>query len=187
VPGNPDASLLIKAVGYKDDALRMPPSGKLSEREISALVEWVKLGAPDPRSGEPASTVKQEIDIAEGKKHWAFQPLHPGTPSAVKNAAWCRTPIDRFILAALEAKGIAPNPIADRRKLIRRAYFDLIGLPPSLAEVEAFVKDREPDAYGKLLDRLLASNHHGERWGRHWLDLARFGESHGFEHDSSGS
>src|SRR5205807_10317971 len=119
----------------------------------------------------------------EAKRFWSFEPLLTSTFPEVKNSAWCRTPVDRFILAKLEAAGIAPNPVADKQRLIRRAYFDLLGLPPAPEEVEAFAKDTAPDAYAKLIDRLLNSQHYGERWARHWLDLARFAESHGFEHD----
>src|SRR5207249_1909660 len=104
-------------------------------------------------------------------------------PPSVKDAAWCRTPLDRFVLAKLEAAGIAPNSPADTQHLIRRAYFDLLGLPPTPEDIQAFEKDASPDAYARLIDRLLASPHYGERWARHWLDLARFAESHGFEHD----
>jgi hypothetical protein len=119
----------------------------------------------------------------EDRRFWSFRPLARPTPPAVKGAAWCRTPLDRFILHKLEEKGLTPAPEAERRQLIRRAYFDLVGLPPPPEEVEAFVRDPSPRAYEALIDRLLASPHFGERWARHWLDLARFAESHGFEHD----
>jgi len=120
---------------------------------------------------------------APDRQHWSYQPLHAVEPPGVKDAAWGRTSIDRFILAALEARGIRPNPPADRRTLIRRLYFDLVGLPPAPQEVEAFVADPAPDAYEKLVDRLLASPHFGERWGRHWLDVARYADSGGMESD----
>jgi hypothetical protein len=119
----------------------------------------------------------------EDRQFWSFQPLHPSVPPAVKDQAWARTPIDRFVLAKLEAKGIAPNGAAERRRLIRRAYLDLLGLPPEPEKVESFVNDPDPAAWEKLIDRLLASPQYGERWARHWLDLARFAESHGYEHD----
>jgi hypothetical protein len=119
----------------------------------------------------------------EDRHFWSFEPLRPVTPPPVQNETWVRTFIDRFVLARQEARGIAPNPLVDRRRLIRRAYFDLIGLPPPAAEVEAFVNDPAPDAYDRLIDRLLDDPHLGERWARHWLDIARFAESHGFEHD----
>src|SRR5262245_9738867 len=185
VPGDPEKSLLIKAVRYGDDTLRMPPTGKLSDKQIAALTEWVKIGAPDPREatlGRDAQRQKRVIDIGAAKKGWAFQPLQPIVPPTIHDA-WERTPIDRFILARLQSKDLRPNPVADRRTLIRRVTFDLIGLPPTPEEVERFVNDADPDAYSKLVDRLLDSPHFGERWARHWLDLARFGESHGYEQD----
>jgi len=183
VPGDPEKSPLITAVHYKKGATPMPPAGKLSEREIGVLVEWVKMGAPDPREGNVTPVARKSVPVEEGRKRWAFQPLKPVAPPKVQAAAWARTPVDRFILAGLEAKGLKPNPYADRRTLIRRASFDLTGLPPTPEEVEAFVADRAPDAWAKVVDRLLASPHYGERWGRHWLDLARFAESHGYEQD----
>ncbi len=119
----------------------------------------------------------------EDRHFWSFQPLQRPSVPTIKNEGWCRTPVDRFILAKLEEKSLSPNAEVDRRKLIRRAYFDLIGLPPPPQDVEAFVKDPSADAYDKLLDRLLSSPHFGERWARHWLDIARFAESHGYEQD----
>ncbi len=132
-------------------------------------------------SPEPQWTTK--VVPATAREHWAFQPLRHSVPPAVKDTGWCRTPIDRFVLARMETAGVAPNPAVDRRRLIRRVYFDLTGLPPGPEEIEAFVNDRDPDAYPKVVERLLASPQYGERWARHWLDLARFAESHGFEHD----
>lgn len=182
VPGKPDESLLIAAVRY-DDAIQMPPSGKLPERDIAALVEWVARGAPDPRSEMAQRTEKREFDVARARQRFPFAPLSVVAPPQVEDESWCRTPIDRFILAQLEDAGIRPSPEVDRRRLIRRATFDLTGLPPTPEEIEAFVHDLSPRAYEDLLDRLLASPHYGERWGRYWLDVARFAESHGFEHD----
>jgi hypothetical protein len=191
VPGDPDASLVVKAVRYDDDQVQMPPDGQLTEREIAALVEWIKLGAPDPREGEAAPVARKFVSLEEGRLRWTFQPLSTAKPPAVAGvvhsdggaAPWCRTPIDRFILARLQEQGIGPNPEVDRNRLVRRAYFDLLGLPPTPDEIDAFVNDPSPDAYERLIDRLLDSPHYGERWGRHWLDLVRFAESHGFEHD----
>ncbi len=183
VAGKPEASLLIRAVQYTDKRLQMPPKGRLSDAQIATLIEWVKRGAPDPRTNAQTSTGGRVIDLARGRKHWAFQPLKAVTPPVVKNAAWSKNPIDRFILAKLQSKGMKPNPYADRRTLIRRATFDMLGLPPTPAEVEAFVNDKSPDAWTKVVDRLLASLHYGERWGRHWLDLARYADSHGYEQD----
>jgi hypothetical protein len=184
VPGDPENSLLIEAIRYDDPLTKMPPKGKLPEESIQALVEWVQRGAPDPRVGGSKIAVEPKtIDIEEGRRHWAFQPLRVAPPPAVKDMARVRNPIDRFILSKLEQRGMTPNPEADRRTLIRRLSLDLIGLPPEPEEVARFLDDSDPDAYEQLVDRLLDSPHFGERWARHWLDLARWGESHGFEHD----
>jgi len=182
VAGDPEKSLLIKAVLYETEGLKMPPNGKLPPRQIELLQQWVKMGAPDPRTGGSA-VAQKGIDMEAGRKHWAFQPLRRTDLPAVKNVGWVRTPIDRFVLTKLEEKGITPNGDADRRRLIRRASLDLTGLPPAPEEVDAFVADTSPKAWEKVVDRLLASPHYGERWARHWLDLARFAESHGYEHD----
>jgi mono/diheme cytochrome c family protein len=187
VAGQPDKSVLINAVRFTG-SLQMPPKGKLSESQIAAFTEWVKMGAPDPRESSGGAKKLHGLSVEDGRKHWAFLPLkHPTPPVLTKLTpplqSWSRTPVDRFILAKLVQKGLTPNPIADRRTLIRRAYFDLIGLPPTPEEVTAFINDKSPGAYGKVIDHLLESPHYGERWGRHWLDLARFAESHGFEHD----
>jgi len=179
VPGDPERSLLIRAVRQQGD-LKMPPNNKLTASQIELLAKWVRMGAPDPR----AATAAVAVDSNKGRPHWAFQPLKVSAPPAVHDdSAWCRTPIDRFILAKLEAKGLRPNSEADRRTLIRRVSFDLLGLPPAAEEVEAFIHDTDPAAYDKLIDRLLASPHYGERWARHWMDVARFAESHGYEQD----
>ncbi len=193
VPGEPEKSRLLQAVQHKPGVAAMPPTGKLSEKEIALLAEWVKRGAPDPRAGDKAANGKTPganppaaasgMDLTAGRRHWAFQPLKRTPAPSVKNSGWCRNPIDRFVLSKLETTGIAPNSQADKRTLIRRAYFDVIGLPPTPEEVQAFVGDTTPDAYERMVDRLLASPHYGERWGRHWLDLARFAESHGYEQD----
>jgi mono/diheme cytochrome c family protein len=185
VPGKPDESLLIQAVRYDHATIKMPPKGKLATAEIDALVQWVTMGAPDPREGAAPEVAapNKGIDIQEGKKLWSLRPLKRSEPPAVKDASWAKTRVDRFILAKLEEKGIAPNVPVDRRKLIRRAYFDLIGLPPAPKKVEAFVADPDPAAYEKLVDELLASPRYGERWASYWLDVVRFAESDGFEHD----
>jgi mono/diheme cytochrome c family protein len=183
VPGKPDGSLLIQAVRYQDE-VKMPPKGKLAPRQIDLLVQWVRQGAPDPRTGPAADVARKAIDIDQGRKFWAFRPLTVSAPPPLKDgAAWCRTPIDDFILGKLRAHGLTPNPAADRATLIRRVYFDLLGLPPTPEEIDAFVKDPDPSAYERLLDQLLDSPHYGERWGRHWMDVARFAESHGYEQD----
>ncbi len=183
IPGKPDQSLLIKAVRYQDD-VKMPPKGKLTPKQIDLLVQWVRMGAPDPRTETAAPAVRKPVDVEQGRSFWAFQPLRTvALPAVNDKVGWCRTPIDHFILAKLEAKGLRPNPPADRRTLIRRIYFDLIGLPPTPEEIDAFVRDPDPRAYENLIDRLLDSPHYGERWARHWMDVARFAESHGYEQD----
>jgi hypothetical protein len=176
VPGNPESSLLIKAVRYTDPDLQMPPKGKqLPESAVSDLVTWIKMGAPDPRS----ATLAQKTWSDSGKTHWAWQPLTKPAVPDVKETGWVKTPVDNFVLTKLEEKGLKPNPPADKRTLIRRATFDLIGLPPTAEEVAAFLKDESPDAFAKVVDRLLASPHYGERWGRHWLDVARYSDTKG--------
>jgi hypothetical protein len=176
VPGDPDKSLLIKAVRYTDADLQMPPKGnKLTEQQVNDLVAWVKMGAPDPRT----QTAAQREWKDPGEKHWAWQPVQKPPAPTVSAASWCKTPIDNFIVAKLEDKGMKPSAMADKRTLIRRAYFDLTGLPPKPDEVEAFANDNSPDAFEKVIDRLLASPHYGERWGRHWLDTARYADTKG--------
>ncbi len=179
VPGDPEKSLLIKAVRYTDEELKMPPKNKkLSAGQIADLETWVKMGAPDPRTN--AAAVAASIVTAQAKKHWAYQPVLLPAPPAVKNAKWIQSPLDNFVLAKLESKRLKPSPRADKRTLIRRATYDLIGLPPTPAEVDAFVADRSPDAFGAVVDRLLASPHYGERWGRYWLDIARYADTKGY-------
>jgi hypothetical protein len=185
VPGEPEKSLLIKAIRYTDEDLRMPPKSKLSERQIADLTTWVRQGAPWPRQlGLAAKTAKaQAFDLQERRKHWAWQPPKAYIPPAVARTSWPQSPIDCFILAKLEANGLAPAEPADRRTLIRRVTYDLIGLPPTAAEIDAFLADPAPDAFAKVVDRLLSSEHYGERWARHWLDLVRFAETCGHEFD----
>jgi hypothetical protein len=184
VPGKPQASLLIRAISYADEDLQMPPKGKLPQGEIDILRKWIEQGAVDPRDGEVVRPAPQTIDIAEGRKYWAFQPLADLQPPNISaGSEQPKHPIDRFINAKLAEQKLSPSPPADRRTLLRRAYLTVIGLPPTYDEVQEFESDTAPDAWDKVIDRLLASPHYGERWGRHWLDLARFGESHGFEHD----
>jgi hypothetical protein len=180
VPGKPGDSLLVRALRH--ESVKMPPRGKLSAAVIADFARWIELGAPDPRDGSPL-TAKRTIDLDAGRQHWAFRPLVPVTPPAVRNPSWPATPVDRFILAKLEARNLAPNPPLARERLIRRVYFDLLGLPPAPQEIEAFVKDPAPDAFARLVDRLLQSEHYGERWARHWLDIVRFAESGGYEFD----
>jgi len=180
VPGNPDASLLIKAIRYHDENLQMPPKKKLEDTQVAILVDWVKMGAPDPRVATGGKINAFESIMAEGRKHWAFQQVKPQTVPTVKNQKWVKSPIDAFVMAKLEAKDMKPAAMADKRTLIRRATFDLTGLPPMPEEVATFVADRSPDAYEKLIDKLLASPRYGERWGRHWLDVARYADTKGY-------
>jgi hypothetical protein len=182
VPGDPEKSLLIRAVRFEEGAPKMPPAGKLSRAEIEALEEWVRAGAPDPRQGGPASQPKP-LAPEKARERWPYRPLRPvALPSSAARPLPVH-PVDRFVAARLAARGLTFNPVADRRTLIRRASLDLLGLPPSPEEVRAFLNDRAPGAWDRLLDRLLASPHYGERWGRHWLDVARWAESHGYEQD----
>ena len=178
VSGKPNDSLLIKALRH-EDGLEMPPKGKLSDDVINDFVKWVEMGAPDPRKGGPVKIIKREIDIKAGQQFWSFKPIVEPPIPAVKAAHWPDSTIDRFVLAKLEAAGLQPNADADRTTLLRRVSFDLIGVPPSPAEMDAFAADQSPEAYERVVDRLLASPQFGERWGRHWLDLARFAESSG--------
>jgi hypothetical protein len=195
VPGKPEESSLIEAIRYEGE-VRMPPKKKLKDGEIAALSDWVKRGAfwPEPRPGltnragakVPATSTAAAPSVsvsAQDRSFWSFQPVANPIPPAVKDTAWQRSPIDRFILAKLEENSLAPVPPADRSTLIRRAFFDLIGLPPTAEEVQAFVHDERPDAFTKVVDDLLASPHYGERWGRYWLDVARYGEdqAHSFQ------
>ena len=191
-PGEPEKSSLIRAVHYTGK-VQMPPGGKLKPLEIAALTEWVKMGAPwpstqgnkEPGTGNSKPTNSTDRVTPEQKQFWAFQPVRKPSLPVVKNMAWAKNGIDRLILAKLEAKGLAPAPPASRRDLIRRAYFDLVGLPPKPEEVEAFVADKSPNAFAKVVDRLLASPHYGERWGRHWLDLARYADSNGLDENKA--
>src|SRR5688572_6929016 len=174
---DPERSLLIEAVSHKQPKLKMPPSGKLPENEIADLTAWVKMGAPYPRA-------EAKSYASAGKKHWAFQPVQDPPVPTVKNKNWVRSAVDVFILAKLEQRNLAPAAPADRRDLIRRVTFDLIGLPPTPQEVDSFVADNSADAFQRVVDRLLASPHYGERWARHWLDLVRYAETNGHEYDN---
>ncbi|MFN7918447.1 MAG: PSD1 and planctomycete cytochrome C domain-containing protein [Bryobacteraceae bacterium] len=177
VPGRPDESALIRAIRY-DSARKMPPMGKLPDSVIADLTRWVEMGAPDPRS-DAATSLPSSIDLEKGRRFWAFQPPKPAAPPTVKNKSWVRNNADRFVLARLEKEAITPVPDADRHTWIRRVTLDLTGLPPTVEETEAFVQDRSEGAFAAVVDRLLASNRFGERWGRHWLDVARYAETMG--------
>lgn len=174
-PGKSADSLLLKALQYEE--LQMPPKGKLSRQVIADFERWIDRGLADPRLGTTSAVVKS-VDLAKGREHWAYRPLsHPAVPELADQSASAFTPIDAWIGAALNFSEMRPSPLADRQTLIRRVYLDLIGLPPSPDELREFLADRHPDAYERLVDRLLASPHFGVRWGRHWLSVARFGES----------
>ena len=172
VPGKPEGSRLLAAVKHLSGAPQMPPGRKLSDVQIGALEQWIAAGAPWP-AARPAP--------ARSANHWSFQPIRVAAPPRVRQAAWVKNPIDAFVLSRLEAQSLKPNPPADRVALIRRANYDLTGLPPTAEEVEAFVADRSPTAFEKVVDRLLASPHYGERWGRHWLDVARYADTNGLD------
>ncbi len=174
--GEVEKSALVRAVRY-EGKIKMPPTGKLPAEEIAALTEWVKRGAIWPATQKPETGAVTAGFTAAQRRFWAFQPVRRPSVPAVKNAAWVKNPIDAFVLARLEAKGLKPAPPADKRTLIRRANFDLIGLPPTPEEVQAFLADKSPNAFAKVVDRLLASPRYGERWGRHWLDVVRYADS----------
>lgn len=176
VPGDTAKSLLIKALKY--DGLEMPPKGKLSDSVIRDFETWIKMGAPDPRKLIEIP-VARTIDIEAGRKHWAFKPIIDPNPPLVKNAAWPIDPVDRFLLARLENIGLQPSKDADRHTWLRRVSFDLTGLPPTPSEIKAFMKDHSPQAWEKVVDRLLGSHAYGERWARHWLDLTGYADMMG--------
>ncbi len=174
---------MIDAVNYR--GLEMPPTGKLNPRQIAALAEWVKMGAPWPKEA-PSSSASRRSDFTitdEDRHYWAYQPVGKPAIPKVSRPDWVANPIDAFVLARLEEKGLAPNPPADPRALVRRVFFDLIGLPPKPEEVDAFVADHSPKAYERLVDDLLSRKQYGERWGRHWLDVTRFAQTNGYERD----
>ena len=181
VPGEPDKSPLVHAVRYDGD-VKMPPTGKLEDKDLALLTTWVKLGVPWGGAKTAGAAEDMQARAARAKEtHWAYRPIvRPEPPASVSDPAWTVNPIDRFILAALDKNGLRPSPAADRRTLLRRATFDLTGLPPTAAEVAAFVADPAPDAFAKVVDRLLASPAYGQRWGRHWLDVARYSDTKGY-------
>jgi hypothetical protein len=181
-PGKPDDSQFVEAIRYTGD-LKMPPKAKLADAEIAALTEWVKRGAPWPADKTGPKKV-EEFDLAARKaKQWVFQPVKVAHVPAVANAAWPRNEIDKFILSKLEGARLTPAAPADKRTLLRRVTFDLVGLPPTPAEIDAFLADESPQAFERVIDRLLDSPHYGERWARHWLDLVRYAETCGHEFD----
>ena len=177
-PGKPEDSLLVDAISYKDADLQMPPKGeRLTDEQVADLTEWIRRGAPDPRSLVTKGSSPAYGGV--GRDHWSFLPVKKPAVPQVTDAAWCKTPVDAFILARMEEAGLKPNPQADKYTLIRRATFDLTGLPPTPEEVQRFLVDDSPQAWEKVVDRLLASPHYGERWGRYWLDVARYADTKG--------
>ena len=183
VPGEPEKSLLIKAVRHIDEDLQMPPKKKLSDQQIAVLVQWVKLGVPYSATSPIASAPRYKKLTDEDRKWWSFQRVRAVQPPPVKDGGWARNEIDRFVYAKLQEPGLRPAAEADRRTLLRRLYLDLIGLPPTAEESDTFVSDKSPDAYEKRVDQLLADSRYGEKWARHWLDLVRYAESDGYKSD----
>lgn len=175
VPGNLEESLIIEALRH--ESFEMPPDNPLPKSVVADFVDWIERGAEAPQGEMPA--VAETVDVDRAKGHWSFQPLIVPAVPEVTDSRWVRTAVDNFVLNRLEQAGLEPSPEADKRTLIRRATFDLIGLPPTSEEVEAFVADNAPGSFARLVDRLLDSPHYGERWGRHWLDLVRYADTNG--------
>ena len=173
VPGDPQKSLLIEALHYDGD-IQMPPKGKLTDAQIAVLTEWVKRGAPFPSDTEAPERPEGKIDFDAGRQFWAFQPVAEQTPPDVSDTAWPRQRIDYFLLAVMEENNLHPSDSSDRRNLLRRLSFDLTGLPPTPEQLDDFLNDDSNQAYEKQVERLLQSPHFGERWGRLWLDFARY-------------
>lgn len=183
VPGNPSTSKLIEAVRYKNLDLQMPPKAPLSQHEIELLERWIQADAPFPSSSTSGTGNKTAsgMSIEEGRRFWSMQPISDPEIPKPSNESWIQNPIDAFIAKALESNALTPAPPADKRSLIRRATYDLTGLPPTISEIEAFLADESPDAFSKVIDRLLQSPDYGVRWGRHWLDVARYADSNGLD------
>lgn len=177
--GEPDASRLVIAVFGHDKDLQMPPKKSLSPAEQKALAEWVRRGLPDPRAGVAPVKKMPAMTLEEGRQFWSFRPLSKAVPPAVQHPDWVQNPVDSFVVQKLEAAGLELAPRADKRTLLRRVTYDLTGLPPTPAEMEAFLSDSAPDAFARVVDRLLASPRYGERWGRHWLDVVRYADTCG--------
>jgi len=177
MPGDPSKSRLVQAIGYAGE-LRMPPKQKLKDEQVATLTQWVKMGAPWPDAvGARAAATGSSFEVTDkDRAFWSFQPIRDYPRPVVRDTEWTHSSIDHFVLAKLEEKGLHPVAPADKRTLIRRATFDLIGLPPTPEEIDAFLADESPQAFAKVVDRLLSSPHYGERWARHWLDVARYGE-----------
>lgn len=178
---SPEESLILKAIGYEEEFLKMPPDGKLSPEEVQVFQDWIKRGVPDPRPEEEISTPATGMSVEEGKKFWSMQPISNPPVPAIDGDDWSRNAIDRFIKQSLIAAELSPAPEADRATWLRRVYMDLIGLPPTYDEVQAFVNDSGEDAFERVVDRLLDSPQYGVRWGRHWLDTVRYADSNGLD------
>ena len=183
---DPAKSLLLAMISYKDEDHEMPPKKKLEQAQTDTLTKWVQMGIPFPSQDEiQGDSGHKELLVTDSdRKHWAFQAVKKPTIPKVKDSSWGKNGIDDFVLARLEKQGLKPNPKASKASLIRRAYYDLIGLPPSPEQVQAFVADKEPNAFEKIVDELLRRPQYGEKWGRHWLDLVRYAETNGYERDS---
>lgn len=182
IPGDPQHSLLMEAVRYENENTKMPPNERLSDEEIKSLQDWIQMGAPDPRANATKHLGKQ-IDVESARQFWSLKPIVAQPIPNVIQTDWPRLPIDFFVLDKLEKHHLTPSVDADREVLIRRVTFDLIGLPPTLEEIDAFFLDRSPDAFEKVVDRLLQSPRYGERWGRHWLDIVRYADTAGDNSD----
>ncbi|HBI31155.1 MAG TPA: hypothetical protein DDY45_03895 [Verrucomicrobiales bacterium] len=183
-PGDPSKSFLVEAVNYRNEDMEMPPKGKLKDEQIKILTDWVKMGAPWPRAESTSEIAQVQPKEAYDwdrfrREHWSFKPVKKSDLPPVENRSWPRSPIDYYTLSRLEAKNLEPNASAEKRILIRRAYLDLTGLPPTPEQVEGFLEDAAANAFEKVVDRLLASDHYGERWARHWLDVARYSDGLG--------
>ncbi|MCD8534025.1 MAG: PSD1 and planctomycete cytochrome C domain-containing protein, partial [Verrucomicrobia bacterium] len=185
IPGDPDSSPLIHAIRKIDADFSMPPKTTLSEFEIGALMEWVEMGAPDPRMEDTVALARKKstIDWEEARQWWSFQPIRNPQAPAVENGDWPTSPIDRFLLAEWRKNGLTPAPDVEKSTLLRRLSYDLTGLPPSPEDIEAFLRDPSEDAYHAYVEKLLASPHYGERWGRHWLDVVRYADTAGDNSD----
>ena len=187
VPGNIEKSLLIQAIRYSHEDLQMPPKDALSKAQVASFAQWIKMGAPDPRVGGAAAVATTQAaptyDFAKAKVFWSFKPVKAAAVPTVRDAAWCLNDVDRFVLAKMESKGLTPVLMADKRTLIRRATYDLTGLPPTPAEVEAFLADESPAAFSRVIERLLAAPAYGEKWGRQWLDVVRYADTSGCNSD----
>ena len=181
--GQPDESLLVKAIQYQE--LEMPPDQRLDKRDVATLIRWIEMRAPWPNSEDaPLQPRKHGLSItAEDRQFWSFVTIERPPLPAIKHANWARNEIDHFVVARLEQSDLSPSDDATKRQLIRRVYFDVLGLPPTYEQVERFVADAQTDAYERLVDRLLSSPNYGERWARHWLDVVRFAQSNGYERD----